>query len=78
MSYKGETHLKMTTRARAIHLKHQNQHLLCKADKIDLNCLALNRLSKIRLFSSSYDRKDVDLHLSFPSDAQQTQSVTAG
>ena len=25
-----------------------------------------------------YDRKDVDLHLSFPSDAQQTQSVTAG
>merc|ERR1712213_39093 len=34
----------MTTRARAIHLKHQNQHLLCKADKIDLNRLALNRL----------------------------------
>ena len=23
----------MTTRARAIHLKHQKQHLLCKADK---------------------------------------------
>ena len=43
----------MTTRARAIHLKHQNLHLLCKADKIDLNRLALNRLSKIRLFSSS-------------------------
>ena len=42
----------MTTRARAIHLKHQNQHLLCKAEKIDLNRLALNRLSKIRLFSS--------------------------
>jgi len=35
----------MTTRARAIHQKHQNQHLLCKADKIDLNRLALNRLT---------------------------------
>ena len=34
----------MTTRARAIHLKHQNKHLLCKADKIDLNRLALNHL----------------------------------
>ena len=35
----GETHLKMTTNARATHLKHQNLHLLCKADKIDLNRL---------------------------------------
>ena len=40
-SHRGQTHLKMTTRARAIHLKH---HFLCKADKIDLNRLALNRL----------------------------------
>ena len=49
-SYKGETHLKMTTRARAIHLKYQKQHLLCKADKIGR---LWNRLSKIRLSSSS-------------------------
>ena len=26
----GDTHLKMTARARALHLKHQEQHLQCK------------------------------------------------
>ena len=29
-SHRGQTHLKMTTRARAIQLKHQQQPLLCK------------------------------------------------
>ena len=38
-SHRGQTHLKMTTRARAIHLKHQKQHLLCKR-RIKATCAA--------------------------------------
>ena len=56
-SHRGQTHLKMTTRARAIHLKHQQQPLLCKS-RIEAPTGALGirlfiRLFKIRLNSPS-------------------------
>ena len=61
-SHRGQTHLKMTTRAWVILLKYQKQHLLCKrrikATQGALRGRLWNRLSKIRLSSSNYSSQD--------------------
>ena len=52
----------MTTRARAIHLKHQNQHLLCKVAAFEIDFQKSDFPALVRMLSSLLRK-----HYSWPS-----------